>query len=213
MEPVLPDDVDPLALLENGVRPHHFLPASCGLTSLLWMCLSIATRCYHAPGPLPFTRSRSLLSVRGQFVVVKDCIPPAELGALRDTFELLVDKQRGIWVAEAKPDDKPQGAWATGAQPRVSGYERLICENTLPALEFALGRTTLGVSQALMRCQQAVPTMLSLMCSPMEDHGPAHWHVRVTLSDSVCCTATTSYQLLFICRRWHAQLWVLSGGC
>jgi hypothetical protein len=37
MEPVLPDDVDPLALLENGVRPHQFLPASCGLTSLLWM--------------------------------------------------------------------------------------------------------------------------------------------------------------------------------
>lgn len=33
MEPVLPGDVDPLALLENGVRQHQFLPACSGLTS------------------------------------------------------------------------------------------------------------------------------------------------------------------------------------
>jgi hypothetical protein len=90
------------------------------------------------------------------FVVLPQVVPPDQLETLRGVFEKLVDRQRAVWAKERKPDDPPGGAWETGAQPRVSQYQRLIDAETAAAVEFCLHENTLGVSRRLMRAPAAI---------------------------------------------------------
>jgi hypothetical protein len=110
------------------------------------------------------------------FVVLRQVVPSDQLEMLRGVFEKLVDRQRAVWAKERKPDDPPGGVWETGAQPRVSQFQRLIDAETAAAVEFCLHENTLGVSRRLMQAPAAIPNGLMLMCSPVRDHGPAAWH-------------------------------------
>ncbi len=49
-------------------------------------------------------------------------------------------------------------------------------ESTSDAIEFCLGNSTLEMGRELMQAPHAAPTLLSMMCNPSEDHGPAEWH-------------------------------------
>ena len=109
------------------------------------------------------------------FLIIRNCIPPEALGGLRDSFEVLVERQKADWARERSPDDPPGGVWETGAQPRLSGYERLIDPTTANTVEFCLHENTMGVCKQLMRAE-ASPQNKMLMCSPVRDCGPASWH-------------------------------------
>jgi hypothetical protein len=85
--------------------------------------------------------------------------------------EALVEHQRAEWKASGND------AWEKSAQPRLPAFDRLVDDNhTAFAMEFCLGATTRGVCKKLMQADDAANVAFFLMCSPQNDHGPAHWH-------------------------------------
>ena len=109
------------------------------------------------------------------YIILREVIPPGQLAELRACFETLVERQKTIWAKERKPGDPPGGYWETAAQPRVF-FDGVADETTAKAVEFCLHENTLGVSRQLMQAAEASPTLMALMCSPVQDHGPASWH-------------------------------------
>ena len=110
------------------------------------------------------------------FIIRREVVPPGELEDLRSAFETLVDRQREVWINEREPDDPPGGQWEIGAQPRLVRFEQFIDAGTAKTVEFCLGETTLGASRAIMGVPAAAPSLLMMMCNPVSDRGPAHWH-------------------------------------
>ena len=114
------------------------------------------------------------------YVVLRDVIPADELDALRASYEILVERQKVIWAQERKPDDPPDGVWETSAQPRLllhqSPLADLIDEDTASAVEIWLHENTQGASSELLGVSDAAVTEMMLMCNPVRDRGPAHWH-------------------------------------
>ena len=105
------------------------------------------------------------------YIILREVIPPDQLDHLRTSFEHLVERQKALWASENNP------AWQTGAQPRLSRYETIIDEETAAAVEIWLHENTLGVSRQLLSVEgQAAIAGMMMMCSPQQDHGPAHWH-------------------------------------
>ena len=97
------------------------------------------------------------------YIILRGVIPPEQLDDLRESYEILVERQGGrSWLA-------------TGQQPRLNANS-LIDEATANAVEIWLHENTLGVSRQLLCLTEAAVTAMSLMCSPIRDHGPAHWH-------------------------------------
>ena len=109
------------------------------------------------------------------FIIIPDCVPPNRFDELRNSFEVLVERQKEIWARERNPDDPPGGHWETGAQPRVS-FSPLIDEETANAVEFCLQENTLGVSCQVMQAPETILKYITMMCSPLRDHGPSGWH-------------------------------------
>lgn len=109
------------------------------------------------------------------FIIIRECIPSNRLDQLRNSFEKIVDRQREIWANERNPDDPPGGVWETGGQPRVS-FSPLIDEETADTVEFCLHENTLGVSCQGMQAPESMLKYITLMCSPVKDHGPSGWH-------------------------------------
>jgi ectoine hydroxylase-related dioxygenase (phytanoyl-CoA dioxygenase family) len=110
------------------------------------------------------------------YVIVPQAIAPERLEGLRASYEKLVDRQRLIWVQERQADDPPGGHWETDAQPRLSSFEGLIDADSADAVEFCMGETTLGVCRQLMQAPDVAIHRYMMMCSPVQDHGPASWH-------------------------------------
>ena len=119
-------------------------------------------------------QQRASFAANGFLIV--DVIPPAELPAMRGAFERLVEKQRGLWAAEAAASGEPS-AWETGAQPRVMNYDRLVEDReTAKTVELLFSPSTMGICSELMGGAEVGCACYMLMCSPQQDHGPAHWH-------------------------------------
>ena len=114
------------------------------------------------------------------YVVLRNVIPAAELDALRASYEILVERQKVIWAQERKPDDPPGGVWEASAQPRLllqrSPLADSIDEDTASAVEIWLHENTQGASSELLGVSDAEVTEMMLMCNPVRDRGPAHWH-------------------------------------
>ena len=119
--------------------------------------------------------NRSLLR-RDGYVILRNVIPAEELDAMREASEAILDRQRRIWRREAGPDDPPGGVWDTRPQPRVSDMERLVDADTARAVELWLGEPVLGVCRELLCLPEASPMLMTMMCNPRTDHGPAKWH-------------------------------------
>lgn len=114
------------------------------------------------------------------YVVLRNVIPAGELEALRASYEILVERQKVIWAQERKPEDPPGGAWETSRQPRLLLHQNpladLIDEDAASAVEIWLHENTQGASSELLGVSDAAVTEMMLMCNPVRDRGPAHWH-------------------------------------
>ena len=47
------------------------------------------------------------------YLVLREVVPPEELDALRESYELMVSRQRDIWTRERGPNEPPGGVWET----------------------------------------------------------------------------------------------------
>ncbi|MDE0427173.1 MAG: phytanoyl-CoA dioxygenase family protein [Candidatus Poribacteria bacterium] len=114
------------------------------------------------------------------YLVVREVIPPEELDALRESYELMVSRQREIWSRERSPNDPPGGVWETSAQPRLLlGRDPLaghVDEKTASAIEIWAHENMQGISSELLGAADAGVTEMMLMCNPVRDCGPATWH-------------------------------------
>ncbi len=114
------------------------------------------------------------------YLVVREVVPPKELDALRESYELMVSRQREIWSRERSPNDPPGGVWETSAQPRLLlGRDPLaghVDEKTASAIEIWAHENMQGVSSELLGAEDAGVTEMMLMCNPVRDRGPATWH-------------------------------------
>ena len=114
------------------------------------------------------------------YVILRNVIPADELDALRASYEILVERQKVIWAQERKPDDPPGGVWEISRQPRLllhrSPLADLIDKDTASAVEIWLHENTQGASSELLGVSDAAVTEMMLMCNPVRDRGPAHWH-------------------------------------
>ena len=111
------------------------------------------------------------------YLILRNVIPPDKLDAIRDSHEILVERQKAIWARERQPDDPPGGVWETHQQPRLSHVEALIDQATANAVELWLHENTLGVAHQLIRAPELAITEMMLMCNPVRDHpGGTGWH-------------------------------------
>ena len=114
------------------------------------------------------------------YLVFREVIPPEELDALRESYELMVSRQREIWARERSPQDPPGGVWETSPQPRLqlgrAPLAGLVDEKTASAVEIWVHENMQGVSSELLGEEDAGVTEMMLMCSPVKDCGPATWH-------------------------------------
>ena len=114
------------------------------------------------------------------YLIVRNVIPPDELDALRSSYEHLVEQQRAIWAQQRKPDDPPGGVWETSEQPRLllhlNPLADQIDEQTANTVEIWLHENMQGLSSELLGVEDAAVNSMMLMCNPVRDHGPAHWH-------------------------------------
>ena len=83
------------------------------------------------------------------YIIFRNLIPSDKLETLRDSFEILVERQKTIWVQERKPEDPLGGEWEKVRQPRLR-FQSLIDESTANTVEFCLGENTLGISRQLL---------------------------------------------------------------
>lgn len=114
------------------------------------------------------------------YLVLRQVIPPKELNSLRESYELMVSRQRNIWIKERNPHDPPEGIWETSAQPRLHlGREplaELVDEKTASTIEIWTHENMQSASSKLLGEEDAGVTEMMLMCNPVKDHGPAVWH-------------------------------------
>lgn len=116
------------------------------------------------------------------YLILRNVVPPNELEKLRNSYEILVERQRAIWARDRNPADPPGGVWESSPQPRLSlnpgvkNGSQLIDRATANAVEFWLHENTQGVSRQLMDVDDAAVTEMFLMCNPVRDRGPANWH-------------------------------------
>ncbi len=114
------------------------------------------------------------------YLVLREVVPRDELAALRESYELMVSRQREIWAKERAPHEPPGGVWETSPQPRLQlGCEPLaglVDEKTASTIEIWAHENTHGVSSELLGVADAGVTEMMLMCNPGRDRGPAAWH-------------------------------------
>ena len=94
------------------------------------------------------------------YLIVRGVIPPWDLEALRRSYEILVDRQRGIWSEEAARGAAPADVWQSSAQPRLN-LTRTPClggRETAPAFEFWLHENIQGASSVLLAEDDAPAT-------------------------------------------------------
>lgn len=114
------------------------------------------------------------------YLVLREVVPRDELAALRESYELMVLRQREFWVKERDPHEPSGGVWETSPQPRLHlGREPLaglVDEKTASAVEIWAHENMQGVSSELLGVADAGVTEMMLMCNPVRDRGPAAWH-------------------------------------
>lgn len=112
------------------------------------------------------------------YVILRHCIPPEMLDAVRTACEKMVDRQRVIWSRERAPDAPAGGVWETAAQPRLhlQTMQDQIDAETALSIEIWLHENLQGASSELLGLKDAAVTEMMMMCNPVRDHGPAKWH-------------------------------------
>ena len=110
------------------------------------------------------------------FIILRNVVPPATLGPLRDAIEHMVEGRRERSAQMRLPHQPPGGTWADAGQPTL--YFDTACDrDSAIALDFLLGETTLGVCRQLIEAAEVAPHSLATICSSdTKDTGPSFWH-------------------------------------
>ena len=121
------------------------------------------------------------------YLIRHNVIPPDQLDAVRASYETLLERQKTVWASEREPGDPPGGVWEKDPQPRIyllqwGGHyvPDLVDKNTANAFELWVSENVLGVSSELLGIPEVPIFMFSMMCSPVRDRGPSHWHRDVS---------------------------------
>lgn len=121
------------------------------------------------------------------YLIRREVIPLDQLDAMRASYETLLERQKTVWANEREPGDPPGGVWEKEPQPRIyllqwGGHyvPDLVDKNTANAFEVWLSDNVLGVSSELLGIPEVPVFMFSMMCSPVRDRGPSHWHRDVS---------------------------------
>ena len=71
------------------------------------------------------------------YLIVREAVPPDQLEAVREAYEVMVDRQRERWTRDRNPGDPPGGVWETSAQPRLNlgAMAELVDEKSVKAVE------------------------------------------------------------------------------
>ena len=108
------------------------------------------------------------------YLILRDTVPPEQLGELRLTAELMVDRSKEL--SKARRDGGPLGGdWYQGVQPRVE-IDEAVEPETAGLVDFLLGPTVRGVSQELMGAPETAITGMQITCSGLIDYGYTDWH-------------------------------------
>lgn len=110
------------------------------------------------------------------FLILREVVPPTLLEHLRESYSVIVDRQKEIWVEQRGPNDPPCGYWELSSQPRVGEVENLIDQSTANAVEIWFHENTMGVARELLLNPDPIVMGMHLMCNPVRNFGPAAWH-------------------------------------
>ena len=116
------------------------------------------------------------------YIVLRQVVPLDQLDTLRLSIEVLVDRQKARSRAQRREGEGLGGSWYASAQPRIE-MDELVCPETANAIEFALGETTLGVSQQLLQAPETAVCLMQALCSGIIDYGATDWHRDVSALD------------------------------
>ena len=99
------------------------------------------------------------------YVILRHCIPPEMLDAVRTACEKMVDRQRVIWARERAPDASAGGVWETAPQPRLhlQTMQDQIDAETALSIEIWLHENLQGVSSELLGLEDAAVTEMMMM--------------------------------------------------
>ena len=112
------------------------------------------------------------------YLIVPGAVPPDRLHKVRNAYEIMVERQKRVWAQQREPDEPPGGEWEMSAQPRLAIQSMVdqIDEQTAWTIQVWLCENIRGVSAELLNEPDAGVTEMMLMCNPVRDRGPAHWH-------------------------------------
>ena len=115
------------------------------------------------------------------FIILRGIVPPEQLQPLRDSFEILIERQKAIWRRDRKPGDPPGGVGDTAHNPRLD-FDTLVDQATANTVEFCLHENTMGISRQLLRAPEAAIYAFNFFFNPVRDRGPGGWHRDISPS-------------------------------
>jgi hypothetical protein len=108
------------------------------------------------------------------YIILRDVVPPATLGPLRDAVERMVEGRRGRTSQKPLPNQPPSGTWADSRQPWLISAP--IATPVSP-LNSCSGKQPWGVCRQLIDAEHvAVHNMNAICSSDTHDTGPGSWH-------------------------------------
>ena len=113
------------------------------------------------------------------YLVLRNVIPNGKLQSMRESCDLILERQKVNWVLERKPDDPPGGMYETVRQPRVLMEKPgIIDEQTANVIEdFWVADETLDTASSLLCNPEPNITSMMMMCNPVKNHpGGTGWH-------------------------------------
>ena len=74
------------------------------------------------------------------YLVLREVVPPENLNALRESYELMVSRQREIWSKERGPNDPTGWAYGRLRHNRAYSLDAIRLQNALMRKQQALSR-------------------------------------------------------------------------
>ena len=116
------------------------------------------------------------------YIIMRECIPSEHLDGLRDSFEVLLERQTGIWEQARSRSDDSSTIRHTSKTPPFKpklprlAFQTVVDEKTANAVQFCLHENTLGVCRQLMRAPEAAVAAMFFLRNPDYHHGSDGWH-------------------------------------
>ena len=113
------------------------------------------------------------------YLVLRNIIPNDKLQSMRESCDLILERQKVNWARERKPGDPSGGMYEIVRQPRVLMEKPgIIDEQTSNVIEdFWVADETLDMASSLLCNPEPNITTMMMMCNPVKNHpGGTGWH-------------------------------------